>query len=29
VGYDNEFIYRKYMSLGPRRLTELKAAGII
>jgi crotonobetainyl-CoA:carnitine CoA-transferase CaiB-like acyl-CoA transferase len=29
VGYDNGHIYLKYMGLGPRRLKELKEAGII
>jgi crotonobetainyl-CoA:carnitine CoA-transferase CaiB-like acyl-CoA transferase len=29
VGYDNEHIYLKYLGLGPRRLKELKEAGII
>jgi hypothetical protein len=29
VGCDNELIYLKYMSFGPRRLKELKEAGII
>lgn len=29
VGYDNEYIYLKYMGFGPRRLKELKEAGII
>jgi crotonobetainyl-CoA:carnitine CoA-transferase CaiB-like acyl-CoA transferase len=29
VGYDNEHIYLKYMSFGPRRLKALKEAGII
>jgi crotonobetainyl-CoA:carnitine CoA-transferase CaiB-like acyl-CoA transferase len=29
VGYDNEYIYLKYMSFGPRRLKALKEAGII
>jgi len=29
VGYDNEHIYLKYMGLGPRKLKELKASGII
>jgi len=29
VGYDNEHIYLKYMGLGPRKLKELKEAGII
>jgi crotonobetainyl-CoA:carnitine CoA-transferase CaiB-like acyl-CoA transferase len=29
VGYDNEHIYLKYLGLGPRRLKELKRAGII
>jgi len=29
VGYDNEHIYLKYMGFGPRRLKELKEAGII
>ena len=29
VGYDNEFVYLKYMGMGPRKLEELKAKGII
>jgi crotonobetainyl-CoA:carnitine CoA-transferase CaiB-like acyl-CoA transferase len=29
VGYDNEHIYHKYLKLEPRRLTELREAGII
>jgi crotonobetainyl-CoA:carnitine CoA-transferase CaiB-like acyl-CoA transferase len=29
VGYDNEHIYLKYMGFGPRRLKQLKEAGII
>ena len=29
VGYDNEFIYLKYLSLGPTRQKKLKEAGII
>jgi crotonobetainyl-CoA:carnitine CoA-transferase CaiB-like acyl-CoA transferase len=29
VGYDNEHIYLKYLSFGPRKLRELKEAGII
>jgi crotonobetainyl-CoA:carnitine CoA-transferase CaiB-like acyl-CoA transferase len=29
VGYDNEHVYLKYMGFGPRRLRELKQAGII
>jgi len=29
VGYDNEHIYLKYMSFGPRKLENLKEAGII
>jgi crotonobetainyl-CoA:carnitine CoA-transferase CaiB-like acyl-CoA transferase len=29
VGYDNETIYLKHMGFGPRRLKELKEAGII
>lgn len=29
VGYDNEPVYGKYMGFGPRKLKELKAAGII
>lgn len=29
VGYDNEHIYLKYLSFGPRRLEELKEAGVI
>ncbi len=29
VGYDNEYIYLKYMGFGPRKLKELKEAGII
>jgi crotonobetainyl-CoA:carnitine CoA-transferase CaiB-like acyl-CoA transferase len=29
IGYDNEHIYLRYMGLGPQRLKELKAVGII
>jgi crotonobetainyl-CoA:carnitine CoA-transferase CaiB-like acyl-CoA transferase len=29
VGYDNEFVYRKYLGYGPARLRELKERGII
>jgi crotonobetainyl-CoA:carnitine CoA-transferase CaiB-like acyl-CoA transferase len=29
VGYDNGYIYLKYLSLGPRRLEALKQAGVI
>ncbi len=29
VGYDNEHIYLKYLGLGPCRLKELKAAGVV
>jgi crotonobetainyl-CoA:carnitine CoA-transferase CaiB-like acyl-CoA transferase len=29
VGYDNEYIYLKYMGFGPSRLKELKERGII
>jgi crotonobetainyl-CoA:carnitine CoA-transferase CaiB-like acyl-CoA transferase len=29
VGYDNEHIYLIYLSLGPRKLKELKEAGIV
>jgi crotonobetainyl-CoA:carnitine CoA-transferase CaiB-like acyl-CoA transferase len=29
VGYDNEYIYLKYLGLGPHRLKELKETGII
>jgi len=29
VGYDNEYIYLKYMGIGPSRLSKLKEAGII
>jgi CoA:oxalate CoA-transferase len=29
VGYDNEHVYLKYMSFGPRKLKELKNAGIV
>jgi crotonobetainyl-CoA:carnitine CoA-transferase CaiB-like acyl-CoA transferase len=29
VGYDNEHVYLKYMGLGPRKLKDLKVAGII
>jgi hypothetical protein len=29
VGYDNGFIYLKYLGFGPRRLKELQEAGII
>jgi crotonobetainyl-CoA:carnitine CoA-transferase CaiB-like acyl-CoA transferase len=29
VGYDNEYIYLKYMGLGPRKLKELKEGDII
>ncbi len=29
VGYDDEQVYLKYLGFGPRRLKELKAAGII
>jgi crotonobetainyl-CoA:carnitine CoA-transferase CaiB-like acyl-CoA transferase len=29
VGYDNEYIYLKYLGFGPRKLKELKEAGII
>jgi len=29
VGYDNDFIYLKYLSLGPTRLKKLKDAGVV
>jgi crotonobetainyl-CoA:carnitine CoA-transferase CaiB-like acyl-CoA transferase len=29
VGYDNEHVYLKYMGFGPRRLKELREAGVI
>jgi crotonobetainyl-CoA:carnitine CoA-transferase CaiB-like acyl-CoA transferase len=29
VGYDNEYIYLKYMGFGPHRLKALKETGII
>ena len=29
VGYDNEYVYLKYLGLGPSRLKNLKEAGII
>jgi CoA:oxalate CoA-transferase len=29
VGYDNEYIYLKYMGFGPRKLKKLKEAGVI
>jgi CoA:oxalate CoA-transferase len=29
VGFDNEHVYLKYLDIGPGRLKELKAAGII
>ena len=29
VGYDNDFIYLKYLSVGPTRLKKLKEAGVV
>ena len=29
VGYDNDHIYLRYLSLGPTRLKKLKDAGVI
>jgi hypothetical protein len=29
VGYDNGFIYLKYMAYGPEKLKKLKKAGVV
>jgi crotonobetainyl-CoA:carnitine CoA-transferase CaiB-like acyl-CoA transferase len=29
VGYDNDFIYLKYLGLGPTRLKKLEQAGVV
>jgi crotonobetainyl-CoA:carnitine CoA-transferase CaiB-like acyl-CoA transferase len=29
VGFDNEYVYRKYLGIGPSRLGELKSKGVV